>query len=164
MARPISDLVDPAIYLDTNAFYYFLRGVTPAAQSLFHAIQVGSYQAYTSVLTFDELAYRILLALIRDKYGNSPQDRLRQAEHTIIAEFYPQVAQRLEQLQNYPNLHLVDVTASDLDMMHRLILQYHLRPRDGLHLAAMYQCGCLTIVSQDADFDHVPGIQRYTLL
>ena len=33
-----------------------------------------------------------------------------------------------------------------------------LRPRDALHLAAMQKVGCLHLVSQDSDFDHIPAI------
>ena len=42
-------------------------------------------------------------------------------------------------------------------------LQYHLRPRDALHLAAMQKCGCFDLLSHDPDFDRVPMISRYTL-
>lgn len=32
-----------------------------------------------------------------------------------------------------------------------------------LHLAAMQACGCSDLLSQDADFDRVPIVRRYTL-
>jgi predicted nucleic acid-binding protein len=40
---------------------------------------------------------------------------------------------------------------------------YLLRPRDGLHLAAMQQIPCLDLASTDPHFDRVPHIQRFTL-
>lgn len=43
-------------------------------------MQSGSLAAYTSVLTFDELGYRLLLALIKDNYPGSPLERLRDQE------------------------------------------------------------------------------------
>jgi predicted nucleic acid-binding protein len=55
----------------------------------------------------------------------------------MITEFYPQLAPHLAQLRTFPNLVLVDVTPSDLEVMDDGIRQYHLRPRDALHLAAM---------------------------
>jgi predicted nucleic acid-binding protein len=73
------------------------------------------------------------------------------------------VAAELQRLQAFPNLTLVDVTAHDINQMNELMQQYHLRPRDALHLAAMHKSDCFNLVSQDADFDHVPYLQRFTL-
>ena len=81
----------------------------------------------------------------------------------MIAEFYPQLQPRLIQLQSYPNLSILEVNAANLVVMHQNIHDHHLLSRDALHLAAMQKCGCLNLVSQDGDFDHVPGLQRYAL-
>ncbi len=105
----------------------------------------------------------MLLALIRDRYPGSPLDQLRQQEGKMISEFYPQLAPKLELLQHFPNLYLVDVNAADLAQMNQFVLQYRLRPRDALHLTAMYKCSCLSLVSEDSDFDQVQGIQRFNL-
>ncbi|NJN81751.1 MAG: PIN domain-containing protein [Caldilineaceae bacterium] len=113
--------------------------------------------------TFDELLYRLLLGVIRDKYGSSPLDRLRQDRAAMIAQFSPKITPLLADLENYPNLTLVDMTATDLAAMHRYMRRYRLLPRDALHLAAMQKVACFNLVSQDADFDVVPEIQRYVL-
>lgn len=163
MSKPLADFSDNMLYLDTMIPYALLRGIDPVAQTLFTRIQSGQVSAYTSVLTFDELAYRLLLALVRDHYGGSPLDHLRKEEEKIIAQFYPTIAPQLTQLRSFPNLTLLDVTQVDLEAMDKLILQYHLKPRDALHLVAMQKCGCLNLASHDFDFDRVPDIQRYTL-
>jgi predicted nucleic acid-binding protein len=163
MSEPVASFAGSVLYLDTMIPYALLRGIDPAAGSLFARIQVGELQAYTSVLTFDELAYRMLLALIRDRYGGSPLERLRDQEAQLIAEFYPQVARALARLRSFPNLGLVDVTPSDLAVMDEGMRLYQLRPRDALHLAAMEKCGCFDLVSHDSDFDRVPMVKRYTL-
>jgi predicted nucleic acid-binding protein len=119
--------------------------------------------AFTSVLTFDELAYRVLLAYIRDKYAGSPLDHLRQNEAKLIAEFYPSISPVLQRWHMFPNLVIVDVTAADILEMHRNILEYRLRPRDALHLATMRRAGCIQIVSHDGGFDEVPEISRFSI-
>ena len=163
MSQPLTEFAGRALYLDTMIPYILLRGFDLAAQALFEQIQIGRFQAYTSVLTFDELAYRLLLASIREQYPGSPLEYLRDNEKKAIAEFYPPIAARLEQLQRFPNLSLIDLTASDVVGMNEYILQYQLRPRDALHLAAMQKCECFDLVSQDSDFDRVPIVHRYTL-
>ena len=151
------------LYLDTMIFYAFLRGLGSSVRDLFDRIELGKLQACTSVVTFDELTYRTLLALIRDHYSGSPLDRLRDQETEMIAEFYPQLAPHLHRLRTFPNLFLIDVASSDLERMDRVISIHHLRPRDALHLAAMEKRGCLNLVSNDSDFDRVPDICRYNL-
>jgi predicted nucleic acid-binding protein len=137
--------------------------VEPAVRNLFTRIADGRLQACTSVLTFDELTYKMLLALIRDTCGGSPLEHLRDREPELIAEFYPALAPLLSHLRAFPNLSLVDMTSSDLEAMDEVMSLYHLRPRDALHLAAMQKCGCYDLVSHDADFDRVPAVRRYTL-
>jgi predicted nucleic acid-binding protein len=163
VSNPVAHFTGDALYLDTMVPYTLLRGIEPTAQALFARMQAGELLAYTSVLTFDELAYRLLLALIRDHYGGSPLERLRDQEEQMIVEFYPQIAPYLTRLRAFPNLSLVDVTAADVDAMNEAILQHHLRPRDALHLVAMQKCGCFDLVSHDVDFDRIPTVHRYTL-
>jgi predicted nucleic acid-binding protein len=163
MNQPWTAFTGTALYLDTMVPYALLRALEPSAQALFARIEIGEIRAYTSVLTFDELAYRMLLASIRDRYDRSPLDQLRDRQAEMIAEFSPQLVLHLNRLRAFPNLFLVDVTASDLAAMNEGMRRYHLRPRDALHLAAMQKCDCLDLVSNDTDFDRVSQLHRYTL-
>jgi predicted nucleic acid-binding protein len=163
MSEMVASFTGPALYLDTMIPYALLRGLDPAARDLFVRIEAAELQAYTSVLTFDELAYRMLLALIRDHCSGSPLEQLRDDGAQMIAQFYPQIAPHLAHLRTFPNLLLVDVTSSDLAVMDEVMRLYHLRPRDALHMAAMQKCGCFDLVSHDSDFDRIPKVHRYTL-
>lgn len=163
MSEPLTSFRGTAPYLDTMIPYALLRGLDPAARDLFARIEAGELQAYTSVLTFDELTYRMLLALIRDHHGGSPLEQLRRKEEQLIAQFYPEIAPHLTRLRTFPNLFLIEVTSADLMAMDEAMHLYHLRPRDALHLAAMRKSDCFDLVSHDSDFDRVPRVQRYTL-
>ena len=163
MSQPITNFHGDSFYLDTMIFYTVLRANHETARVLLKQVEQGIYQAYTATLSFDELAYRMLLAFIRDKYGKSPQDRLRQDQAGVIAEFYPEIDRLLNQFLLIPHLTVLDITSVDLIAMHRNCLAYRLLPRDALHLAAMQKVGCTHFVSLDSDFDHIPGIQRYVL-
>lgn len=164
MSQLLTQFSGSAVYLDTMIPYALLRGIDSEAKALFQRIQTGEIMAYTSVLTFDELAYRLLLALIRDHYEGSPFEHLRDEEEKIIAEFYPRLAPPFMQLRNFPHLTIVEITTSDIEVMNEMILQYHIRPRDGLHVAAMKKSDCFDVVSHDSDFDRIPMITRYTLV
>lgn len=163
MSQSLRQFFGPEIYLDTTAFYAFLRVAEPAAGILFRQIEVGELQAYTSVLTFDEIAYRLLLAHIRDHHSGSPLDNLRNDETNMIHTYYPPIAAKLQLLHILPHLTMLSVTAKDIAQMHEYILQHQLRPRDALHLAAMQKCGCFNLVSNDSDFDRIPALTRFTI-
>jgi predicted nucleic acid-binding protein len=163
MTAPLDAFTGSVIYLDTMLPYMLLRGVDPAVKHFFKRMEEGDFAAYTSALTFDELAYRLLLALIKDRYGNSPLDRLRDAEEEMLANFAPAVVAILRRLRELPHLTLLDVSVSDLEIMNEAMGRYRLRPRDGLHLAAMQQISCLDLASTDPHFDRVPHIRRFTL-
>jgi predicted nucleic acid-binding protein len=103
MSRHLTTFTGDVLYLDTTVPYALLRSLDPAVRKLFGRIETGELHAYTSVLTFDELTYRLLLALIRDRYGGSALDKLRAAEVQMISEFYPQIATALARLRTFPN-------------------------------------------------------------
>jgi predicted nucleic acid-binding protein len=163
MSTNIRKFLGQTLYLDTMIPYALLRGIEPEAKALFDRIQNGGFTAYTSALTFDELAYRLILALIRDHYKGSPLEKLRQEEKMMIQQFYPKAAPELRRLRRFPNLVVVEIDANDIDTMNEMMLNYHLKPRDGLHLAAMKKVGCFDLLSNDADFDRVSIVHRYVL-
>lgn len=72
MSDHINNLTDGSVYLDTMVLYANLRIRSAGVASLFQRIEDGVLQAFTSSLIFDEVAYRLILGLIRDKYGSSP--------------------------------------------------------------------------------------------
>ena len=162
MADALNSFNGDAIYLDTMVPYMLLRGIDVAAP-FFERLERGELRVFTSVLTFDELGYRLLLAFIKDKYGGSPLDRLRDEEEKMLTEFGATVASLLRRLRAFTFLTVLDVLTQDLDTLSEAMTQYHLRPRDALHYAAMQHAGCFALASNDPHFDRVPAIKRYTL-
>ncbi len=163
MSSHVHELTEGNVYLDTMILYSNLRMTNSDVASLFQRIEDGLLQAFTASLTFDELAYRLLLGLIRDKYGKSPLDRLRQAQNMMIDEFYPLIEPQLVALQHFPHFTIVPVTTVDLAAMHQNVRQFHLLPRDALHLSVMQRVSCNHLISEDRDFDEVDGIRRFTV-
>lgn len=132
MATPLSAFTGNTIYIDTMMPYMLLRGI-PEVRPFFERLERGEVSAYTSVLTFDELGYRLILTLIKDHYDGSPLELLRDQEEKMLKEFAPLVASLLKRLRAYAHLTVLDVLVSDLDMMNEVMSSYHLRPRDALH-------------------------------
>lgn len=161
MATALNSFTGNVIYIDTMLPYMLLRGAAEA-QSFFERLERGEVLAYTSVLTFDELGYRLILALIKDRYGGSPLEHLHDQEEKMLAEFALTVSSLLKRLRAYTNLTALDVLVSDLDVMNEVMPQYRLRPRDALHYASMQRVGCTDLASNDSDFDRISAVKRYT--
>lgn len=163
MTQPLSVFAGTMIYLDTLSFYALVRKLHPDVRDLFTHIKEGKIQAYTSALTFDELAHRVVSALAHDR--DIKLGRLSQQTQPapLLTEFYPQILPTLTLLRNFPNLTLLDVSAIDLMLMGENMARCHLGPREALHLAAMQKSGCFDIVSHNAVFDSIPEVHRYTL-
>lgn len=160
----LETLEEGEIYVDTMMFYMLLRTdekMRSLVKEFFERIELGAVRAYTSVLTFDELAYRLILALVKEKHGGSPLDRLRERETDLLKEFSPLIVPKLKLLRVFPNLQVVEILPQDTQRMLQNMLDYPLRPRDALHLATMQRICCLNIASRDEHFDVVPTIRRF---
>ncbi len=163
MANALNSFEGSVIYVDTMLPYMLLRGIDESVKPFFERLERGELAAYTSVLTFDELGYRLLLALIKDQYAGSPLDQLRAAEEKMMTEFAPTVATLLRRLREYTALTIVEILSDDLEVMSEAMIQFHLRPRDGLHYAAMKRLNCFDVASNDAHFDRVSHLKRYSI-
>jgi predicted nucleic acid-binding protein len=162
----VADFDGATIYLDTMVLYTFVRAepkAQPVLHEFFKGIEKGLCQAYTSVLTFDELAYRLTLAGIRDRYSGSPLDQFRKAESRVMSEVYPHVVPVLVALRRFPNLHVIEATAGDVDHMFDIMTNNLLRPRDALHVATMRKIHCRNVATNDAHFDQVPDLNRFEI-
>ena len=159
----VSSFFGDRIYLDTNFLYCFIRPIPEYNYEIltfFKKIEEGRIHAYTCVNTFDELAYRLLLALIKDKYAVNPIDLLRKSARDMMDEFYPKIQSVLLGLKSFPNLELLALTTQELSQMINALTYDKLMPRDALHLAVMRNHDINFIASDDRDFDGIEGIER----
>lgn len=161
-----SDFQEGDIYLDTNFFYHLLRPIPkykPIIQAFFQRIEAGQIRAFTSVSTFDELTYRLLLSAIKDKYGSNPIELLRNQTSDMLKEFYPNLKEVLLMLKSLPNITILSLTEAELSRMIDELTSAMLLPRDALHLAVMKNHEIHYIASDDRDFDKIEGIERVWL-
>lgn len=112
-----------------------------------------------SALVLDELAYRLVLAWLRDDGDGDPLSTyradaaaaMRSARRRLKATWRAVDSLSLE-LQ--PTEHAVVQRAKSL------MAQPGLSPRDAFHAAHALEAGCDLIASADAGFDQVSSLQR----
>jgi predicted nucleic acid-binding protein len=130
------------IYIDSNVFIYATLNTTELgekARSLLQRIQQGEEKAETSALTFDEVFWAI---------------KKLNFEAAIEAT---------QALLNFPNLEIIcvdrDLSLSAL----QIIKEYHLAPRDAIHVATALGTKAEVVVSTDAHFDKIKELKRISL-
>ncbi|MBS3076878.1 type II toxin-antitoxin system VapC family toxin [Candidatus Pacearchaeota archaeon] len=133
-----SELED--LYLDANVFIYSILDdsfVGNNARRILEKIENGVYQGFTSVLTVDEVLWKIQKVVGKEKAAGIARDFLGLA-----------------------NLEFVPADNSVITKALEIYMSEKLDPRDSIHLACMQIKKLKVIASSDIDFDRVKWIRR----
>ena len=130
------------MYLDANFFIFSIFSLDEKgknARAILNKIKNGK-KAVTSALTLDEVMWTIK--------KNNQTDKMR----TVIEGIYA-----------FKNIEIKEVSPliplRALDFMENS----NLKPRDAFHASVMEEFNIKEIVTDDSDFDKIPGIKRIKL-
>jgi predicted nucleic acid-binding protein len=150
-------------YLDTNFLYAHLRSAPSQEPGPIDrwrksvSSQVADDGGVISALVLDELAYRLILAWLRDDgtqdplgtYRAEPQPTMRAVRQRLTATWQ---AVDLLSLELWPTDRAVVAQAQ------ALMAKPGLSPRDAFHAAHALAATCSLIASTDTAFEQVPGL------
>ena len=139
----VDRLAGGTAYLDTNTFIYAIEGIEeffPLVADLLPAVDRRELQAVTSELTLAET----LVKPLRDGNEDLASDYVRT-------------------IQSRPALRVVPVSRDILIDAARVRATTALRLPDAIHAATAIQSGCSHLVTNDARFRVVPGIDVLVL-
>lgn len=131
------------LYVDSNIFVYPIiydeEAIPEARRSREFLLEVarGKVEAYTSILTWDEVTW-----ILRRLYG--VDDSINHGRKLLM----------------FPKLRLVPVKRTTVLKAQEITERYRLKPRDAIHAATALENNIGTIVSYDKDFDEIEGIKR----
>ena len=152
-------------YLDTNFLYVHLRSARSEAPRALEdwrsrvLTQVTIDGGVISALVHDELAYRLILAWLRDDGVSDPLSAYRADAQTVMHA----VRRRLEATWRAVDSLTLELQLTDSAVVKQarsLMARPGLGPRDSFHAAHALAGGCSVIASTDAAFDDVPGLRR----
>jgi len=95
-------------------------------------------ELFTNLLVLDELLY-----VSRQRY-NFPYE--------VTLDFFRKVV--------LPCTEILPIEGKDMRVMEKYLTKYNLKPSDAIHLATMEKAGVTNIVTEDQEFDRIPGIKR----
>ncbi len=109
-------------------------------RKILDSIEKNEIIAYTSVLTWDEVAYVVNRVMGRADYINAGKKFIR-----------------------YPNLRFIPASIDIIVRAQEIIQNYNLKPGDAIHVANALSKNIHNIVSDDSDFDKIDLIKRVKL-
>ncbi|HVY95354.1 MAG TPA: type II toxin-antitoxin system VapC family toxin [Solirubrobacterales bacterium] len=150
-------------YLDTNFLYAHLRskrgGVLGPVEAWRADVLEKMDAGVVSALVLDELAYRLVLAWLRDDGEPDPLSAYRADAGAAMAS----ARRRLGAAWRAVDTLGLELQATDLSVVEsakRLMARPGLAPRDAFHVAHALAAGCDLVASADPAFDSVAGLRR----
>jgi len=151
-------------YLDTNFLYAHLRSrrgqrLGPVESWRARVLHELDGSGVISGLVFDELAYHLVLAWLRDDGDGDPLSTYR----TDPAAAMRTMRRRLTATWRAVDSLSLELWTTDHAVVERaksLMAKPGLAPRDAFHAAHALEAGCETIASSDPGFDQVRGLRR----
>ncbi len=157
-------VVGDSAFIDANTLVYHCT-LDPAhgraCTDLLDRVGRGEISGFVSTHVLAEVAHR-LMALEAARRSGKPK--------ASTAKFLKSHYSEIQQLTGFRqaiedlcvgNLGILTITANLIPTMTVLSQQIGLLTNDALIIAVMRAHGLTKIASNDADFDRVPGIQRY---
>jgi predicted nucleic acid-binding protein len=152
-------------YLDTDFIYAHLRSergrtLGPVEDWRARVLnEIGDGAGVISALVLDELAYRLVLAWLRDDSDGDPLSTYRADSRKTMRA----MRRRLTAAWGAVDSLGLELRASDRSVVgaaQSLMARPGLAPRDAFHAAHALEAGCEMIASSDSGFDGVPGLRR----
>jgi predicted nucleic acid-binding protein len=152
-------------YLDTNFLYVHLTSERSEARRLLDdwrgrvLAQVTTDGGVISALVHDELAYRLILAWLREDGVNDPLSAYRADAQTVMRAVRHRLTATWRTVDSL-SLELQLTDGAVVEQARSLMAEPGLGPRDAFHAAHALVAGCDVIASTDAAFDDVAGLRR----
>lgn len=121
--------------------------------------ELGTDTAVISVLVLDELAYRLILAWLRDDGEADPLSAYRADTTRAMRTVRKRLTRAWEAIDRL-SLELKRTDQSVVDRAKALMARQNLPPRDAFHAAHALAALCTVFVSSDDAFDRIRSLKR----
>jgi predicted nucleic acid-binding protein len=152
-------------YIDTSFLYVHLREGEADADSAVTAwrdsvaLELGDDAGVVSGLVLDELAYRLILAWLRDDGDADPLTTFRRSTSAVMGRMHSRLG-RLWQSIDTLGLELAITDRGVTHWAMELMSDPGLAPHNAFHAAHALDFGCQVIVSSDRGYDRLSELRR----
>jgi predicted nucleic acid-binding protein len=158
-------LAGQSVFIDANLFVYALAPeptLGPPCYDLLERIRRKEIEGFTSSHVFSDVAHRLMWLEACATFGwpyTGIANRLKR--HAAEIQKLSRFRKALDQIIAI-GIHVVPVTARDVLVAGDASVQHGILSGDGLILAIMQAEKLNRLASNDADFDRIAGITRYS--
>jgi predicted nucleic acid-binding protein len=152
-------------YIDTSFLYVHLREPEAGADSAVTtwrdsvALEQGDDTGVVSGLVLDELAYRLIMAWLRDDGDGDPLTTFRRSTSAVMGRMHSRLGRLWEAIDTL-GLELAITDRGVTRWAMELMSDPGLTPRDAFHAAHALDRGCQVIVSSDRGYDRLSELRR----
>jgi predicted nucleic acid-binding protein len=149
-------------FVDANVMAYFFLQVEPFAETckgFFHRVSTLEIEAFTGADVAGSVIHRVMVAEAITNLGLQP------GEAVSYLKTHPGAIKQLQWYRAIPSdiaqarVHILDVTYRELHASKKYRADYGLLTADSIILAVMERYKLIHLVTNDPDFEWVPGIK-----
>jgi len=150
------------VFVDANILTYYFLEVHPfieACDAFFDRVVNREIRAFTSADVAADVIHRVMVGEAIAQFG------LESRKAVSYLKAHPDVVKQLQHYKAIPGeftharIHILDVTYRELHNSKRYRSEYGLLTRDSIILAVMERHKLIHLVTNDRDFEQVPGIK-----
>jgi predicted nucleic acid-binding protein len=150
------------VFVDANVMVYFFLRVEPFAkicQDFFQRVADLEVEAFSGADVAGTVIHRVMVAEAITELGLQPREAVN---HLKV---HPDVVKQLQWYRTIPSdiaqarVHILDVTYRELHASKKYRADYGLLTGDSIILAVMERHKLIHLVTNDSDFDRVPGVR-----
>jgi predicted nucleic acid-binding protein len=152
------------VFIDANPFIYAITAdpqYGPACERLLQRIENKEFSGVTSAHVVAEMAHRLMTIEAASLLGRPLTGMANWLKrHPQEVQRLSRFRQAIDELAAVP-IQVLPVSGALVSRAADLSIQHGLLTNDALVVAVMLDSGLTHLASLDADFDRVPGLNRY---
>jgi predicted nucleic acid-binding protein len=168
VTRKIRSLDDPlpaTLYWDASFIVNFAfeaaRYIRECSE-LLARLDESSTISYVSTLALDEACFVLLQLKIEEDHQPAKFWDVYNTNPVVLEHYVDDLERVTSQIGTHPKVELIGTEPSSAFEALSFMRAFHLLPRDAYHLATMRYHRIDSLVTMDADFLVVPGIELFT--
>ncbi len=158
--KVIRKFIRRSIFVDTNAFIYFLTGTcNDLALEIFRMGFRGKLKLITSTRVVDELLFKMVLLRAKERFGLEKKTLMKLRKDKERVKELSNDCQTVQTFLRKSNVSVLDVKRTTLDAIPEIMRKHGVFGNDALTIKLMRENNLKYILTSDTDFETLEEIQ-----
>ncbi|WP_158025391.1 type II toxin-antitoxin system VapC family toxin [Desulfurobacterium indicum] len=160
MDLKINRFLSRTIFVDANAFIYFLTGkCNPLTVEIFKMGYIGKLKLVTTTRVVDELLFKMMVIEAKNKYGFEKNIPVKLKKNKDKVKELSKSCNKVLEFLEKSRVKIVDIKVSSLRAIPEIMTQYGLFGNNALTIKMMRELNLKFILSADRDFENIDWIE-----